>query len=205
MDGVIIDSEPAHFDAFRTVLKEMSNTVLTQRAYNTYFAGKTDRQGFIDYFLSIDYTPSISLEKLIDHKSRIYSRASFTKIRPYSHTIDFLSKLPKACRCALVTSSTQNEVDTVLDHFNIRRYFSAIVTADDVKHGKPSPDGYNLAAQRLGVEPSQCIAIEDSPAGVQAALSAGMKCLALTTTHPKNNLSAATAVTPHLSAKLFNL
>ena len=50
MDGVIIDSEPAHFDAFRTVLKEVSNTALTQRAYNTYFAGKTDRQGFIDYF-----------------------------------------------------------------------------------------------------------------------------------------------------------
>lgn len=81
MDGVIIDSEPAHFDAFRTVIKDVRGTVLTQYTYATYFAGKTDRQGFIYYFLSIDYSPAISLDELIEHKSRVYNLFFFTKSR----------------------------------------------------------------------------------------------------------------------------
>ena len=94
MDGVIIDSGPAHFGAFHTVLKDVTGTLLTQRAYTTYFAGKTDRQGFFDYFLSISYSPSISLEELIDHKSYIYKRSSFIKVRTYSDTIAFLKIMP---------------------------------------------------------------------------------------------------------------
>ena len=205
MDGVIIDSEPAHFDAFHAVLKDLTATLLTQRAYTTYFAGKTDRQGFIDYFLSINYSPSVSLEELIDHKSRVYNRSSFTKVQTYSDTIGFLKIMPSDWQCALVTSSTRSEVDTVLKYFNIRKYFSVIVTADDIKHSKPNPEGYILAANLLGTEPSHCIAIEDSPSGVQAALSANMECIALTTTHSKHSLQAATVVTSHLSTNLFNL
>ena len=205
MDGVIIDSEPAHFDAFRVVLEDLTGTLMTQYTYATYFAGKTDRQGFIDYFLSINYSPSVSLEELIDHKSRVYNRSSFTKIRTYPNTTAFLKIIPNDWHCALVTSSTLSEVGSILNHFNLRRYFSVIVTADDIKHSKPNPEGYILAANLLGIDPSHCTAIEDSPSGVQAALSANMQCIALTTTHSKHSLQAATIVTSHLSADLFNL
>ena len=205
MDGVIIDSEPAHFDAFRTVVKDVRGTVLTQHTYATYFAGKTDRQGFIDYFLSIDYSPTISLEELIEHKSRVYNLSSFTKVRTYSNTIAFLTTIPDDWQCALVTSSTRSEVDTILNHFNLRKYFSVIVTADDTQHSKPHPEGYLLTAKLLGIDPSHCTAIEDSPSGVQAAISANMQCIALTTTHSEHSLQAATIVTSQLSAGLFTL
>jgi len=69
-----------------------------------------------------------------------------------------------------------------------------LITADDVRHGKPNPEPYRLAAARLGLDPASCVVLEDSPAGVASALSAGMRVLALTTTHPAEELSEATAV-----------
>jgi sugar-phosphatase len=74
-----------------------------------------------------------------------------------------------------------------------------LVSADDVAQGKPAPDGYLLAASALGVNPAQCIAIEDSPAGVAAAKGAGCRVVALSTTHSAEQVSAAHLVLPNLS------
>lgn len=145
------------------------------------------------------------LKELIDQKSQIYSRSSLANIQLYLDTVTFLKTMPNDWHCALVTSSSRAEVESVFDHFNLRSYFRAVVTVDDVTYGKPSPEGYTLAAKLLGVTSSQCIAIEDSPSGIRAALLAGMKCIALTTTHEKYSLQEATIIAPRLSAKLFTL
>ena len=71
---------------------------------------------------------------------------------------------------------------------------AVLVTADDVVAGKPDPEGYLEAARRLGVPPADCLVLEDAPAGVQAALAAGMRVVALPTTHPAEELAAATLV-----------
>jgi mannitol-1-/sugar-/sorbitol-6-phosphatase len=73
---------------------------------------------------------------------------------------------------------------------------AVLVTADDVAAGKPDPEGYLEAARRLGVPPADCLVIEDAPAGVQAALAAGMRVVALPTTHTAEELAAATLVAP---------
>jgi mannitol-1-/sugar-/sorbitol-6-phosphatase len=74
-----------------------------------------------------------------------------------------------------------------------------LATADDVKKGKPHPEVFLLAASRLGVEPQRCIVIEDAPAGIAGARAAGMRVIAVATTHAPDKLSAADAVVPHLT------
>jgi sugar-phosphatase len=68
---------------------------------------------------------------------------------------------------------------------------AVLVTAEDVRHGKPSPEGYLRAAERLGVPPADCVVIEDAPPGIEAALAAGMTAVGLTTTHSPEELAAA--------------
>ena len=202
MDGVIIDSEPAHYEAFRLTLKYSADKILNEKEYAAYFAGKTDRQGFTDYFSVNDFAhPPIDL--LLRHKSQIYSDVVTSKTLPYPDTIAFIHTIPKEWRCALVTSSSRHEANFALERFDIAAYFNVIVTADDIRNSKPYPDGYIRAANLLHAPPSKCIAIEDSPSGIRAALSAGMKCIALTTTHDEIDLQEATTVVSRLDPQLF--
>ena len=76
---------------------------------------------------------------------------------------------------------------------------TVLVTAGDVKRSKPAPDGYLLAAQRLGIPPGQCIVIEDAPAGIEAACAAGMRAIAVATTHPPEALEKATFIVRELA------
>jgi sugar-phosphatase len=75
-----------------------------------------------------------------------------------------------------------------------------MVCGDEVAHGKPDPEGYLAAAAKLGIAPAGCVIVEDAPSGVEAAHNAGMRVIAVTTTHPAKELSAADAVTDTLSA-----
>ena len=92
---------------------------------------------------------------------------------------------------AIASSAPAENIRLIARGLGIDNYFQAIVWGREVMEGKPSPQGFLLAAQKLGIEPGNCIVIEDAVAGVAAAKSAGMKCLAVTTTHPKENLQEA--------------
>jgi len=86
-----------------------------------------------------------------------------------------------------------------LETLGIRSYFGHIVCADDVTHGKPHPEVFLKAAQGIGLPPSRCVVIEDAVVGVEAAKAAGMRCLAVTTTHPAEKLALADQVVPDLT------
>jgi len=85
------------------------------------------------------------------------------------------------CRTALATMSDRAQTQRVVEVLNLTNAFDYVATRDDVKHGKPDPEIYQLVARELGVPPPDCLVIEDSPAGVKAALTAGMWCIAVTT------------------------
>jgi HAD superfamily hydrolase (TIGR01509 family) len=80
---------------------------------------------------------------------------------------------------AVVTGSSREEAELVLEIMGIRDLLDALVTTEDVAYGKPAPDGFLLAADRLGVLPPGCLAVEDSNAGIRAAIEAGMRCVAV--------------------------
>jgi sugar-phosphatase len=98
---------------------------------------------------------------------------------------------------AVVTSGTRDTARTRLTHTGVP-VPSVLVTADDVKRGKPHPEGYLLAAVKLDVRPDRCIVIEDAPAGIGAAHAAGMRVVAVTTTHCRGALAEADAIAGRL-------
>lgn len=99
---------------------------------------------------------------------------------------------------AVATSGTRDTAMTRLTHMGLP-VPAVLVTADDVKRGKPDPEAYLLAAERLGAAPERCVVIEDSPAGIEAALAAGMRVVAIATTHAQEELESADALAMRLS------
>lgn len=100
----------------------------------------------------------------------------------WAHNVEIL-KLARqnGCSTALATMSHAEQVDFVLDAIELRQEFDLVLSRDDVEHGKPDPEIYLLAAEILKIEPQDCFVLEDPPAGVQAALSAGMHVVAVST------------------------
>ena len=90
-----------------------------------------------------------------------------------------LARLADRGGVAIVTGSSREESELVLELMGVRELVDALVTAEDVPHGKPAPDGFLLASERLGVLPPGCLAVEDSEAGIRAARDAGMRCVAV--------------------------
>lgn len=103
--------------------------------------------------------------------------------------VQLVSSLPKS-RWAVVTSGTREIATTRLTFAGVT-IPAVLITADDVERGKPDPQAYTLAAERLGVSPESCIVIEDAPAGIQGAQAAGMDVIAVVTTHPREALQDA--------------
>jgi beta-phosphoglucomutase-like phosphatase (HAD superfamily) len=89
-------------------------------------------------------------------------------------------------------------IDLALSELDLAGIFDCIVSGQDVSESKPSPQTYLLAAEKLGTTPSNCVVIEDSPLGVKAAKTAGMKCLAVTNTHHRQYLHEADRVVDSL-------
>jgi beta-phosphoglucomutase len=96
-------------------------------------------------------------------------------------------------RLALVTGSSRSVVDGVSESVDLRILFEAMVTGDQVTHGKPDPEPYRIAAERLNLTPGECLVVENAPMGIRSAKAAGMACVALATTLPPPRLTAAGA------------
>jgi len=99
---------------------------------------------------------------------------------------------------AIASSTTMENIRLIIGSLGIEKYFKAVITGHDVTEGKPSPQVFLLAAQRLGAEPKNCIVFEDAVAGVKAAKSAGMYCVAITNTHPGEKLNEADLIVDSL-------
>lgn len=95
---------------------------------------------------------------------------------------------------ALATAGNTNNINFTLDGLKIRSYFRAFIGGDEVTHGKPHPEVFLLAAKELGVAPEKCLVFEDSPAGVEAARRAGMKCIALNLMNPREEFGESSHV-----------
>ena len=120
--------------------------------------------------------------------------ADAASVAAFPEAAALLPSLPREA-WAVVTSGTHALVTSRLAAAGLPLP-TVLVTAEDVAAGKPDPEGYLEAARRLGRPPADCLVIEDAPAGVEAALAAGMRVVALPTTHPADELAAATLVAP---------
>ena len=133
-------------------------------------------------------------------KAELYAKLICTDLRLMPGARECLDALRTAGRRrALATAGFPNAVMPALDHLHLRHEFDVIVTRADVTRMKPAPDVFLLAAARLGVEPRECLVLEDAEKGVRAAHAAGMRCIAVPTEHTRDNdFSLADRVLPSL-------
>lgn len=175
-DGTLVDSEPAHFEIWRTVLARY-NTELSERQYRDIYAGVPARANALDMIarFSIAETPERLVEQKVVETREYLSRTAFP-IMPDAREVTghFHSQ---GLRMAIVTGSSQAVVAATTRTHQLAPYFETVVASDDVERNKPHPDGYLLAMQRLGVQADECLAIEDTEHGLMAAADAGIPCL----------------------------
>lgn len=213
LNGVLINDEHLHFISFRTAIKEntASNLDLSQSLYDTYFAGKTDCEGFKSFFAAHQlFMDDNSLKTLQREKTNSYSKALSNNKLKNDLVIDTPCRLVRKLRengflTALVTGSKREEVEQVFSLLPIKLDdFNLVLTRENYKKSKPHPEPYLVACQKLVIEPAQTLVIEDSPSGIMAAQSAGCTCIALTTTHAKKHLKNANfIIEEHLLADLI--
>lgn len=189
MNGVIIDDEQVHEFAFKEVCKKYGVT-LTSKEYSNLCMGRTDEECFIKIIEKFK-VKDISVKKLIDLKSRKYLELIQKNIKSFPHAIKLITSLKANFRLALTSSSNRDEINMILAYFKINDFFEVIVSAQDIVHGKPHPEPYLLTAKKLKVSPKNCLVIEDSKNGVDAAKSAGMYCIGVHSSLIHQDLSKA--------------
>jgi HAD superfamily hydrolase (TIGR01509 family) len=127
------------------------------------------------------------IARLSIEKERRYQEAFFPVLALLPGLHEFLEKAyQQGIPMAIGSAAIPYNIDFVLDNLNVRHYFKAIVSADDVVFSKPNPETFLKAAQLLNVDPTDCLVFEDVPKGVEAAQNAGMKAIVLTTTHQRD-------------------
>lgn len=185
MDGVLVASGPAHLASWKMAARKNGLDISDQRFRATF--GRPSRD--IIRLLWGEHVTAEEIQKIDDLKEQLY-RDLVTGMVPLTiGTREALQGLHAAgFKLAVATSGPRENVELVLREKNLGSLFGAVVTGHDVKNGKPAPDCFLLAAERLGVAPRDAVVIEDAPVGIEAALAAGMKCMALTGTHPAETL-----------------
>lgn len=197
MDGVLVDSGDLHRRAWRRFLAAQGQPV-SDKIFERGF-GRPNEQVLPAYFGDL---PKTEIRRLSEEKEACYRdlvRAEGASSTPGA--LAWMARFAQAgLRQALATSGCRANADLIVDRMGIRPHLSAVVTSEDVTRGKPHPDVFLRTAARVSVPPSHCLVIEDSVHGVQAACAAGMRCVAIKTTHAAGKLDGADLVLPDMRA-----
>jgi beta-phosphoglucomutase family hydrolase len=191
LDGVIIDSGQLHYEAWKLFCARY-NKKMTYEEFKKGF-GRTNNDILKD-IMGKELTRE-EVNNLSEEKEGIFRSLAKGRIKTIDGAIDFIKKIKAGkYKIALVSSTPRENINFILREISLLDYFDVIISSEDVMNGKPNPECYLRAAERLGVSAKDCIVIEDAIAGVEAALLAGMKCIAITTTQPREKLVAATYI-----------
>lgn len=193
-NGLIVDDEPIHFECFKRVLLD-EEIDLTEEAYWKDYLGFDDK-GLFEAVFS-DNQKKITPKKLADlirKKNDVYIPIIEQKLPLFPGVDSFIREVAKTYDMAVVSGALRNEIDCVLKAGKLDSYFPIIISANDTKRGKPDPEGFVMGLTRLKkknpeVRPENCLVLEDSHAGIEAAHRAGMKVVALPHSYPKEELS----------------
>lgn len=189
MDGVIVDSHPAHRHAWRRFLQDLGRDIPDHEL--DFILDGRKRVDILKHFLG-----DLSKTELVEHGNRKdeFFQRSEVPVKPMPGVTELLAQLKDSgIVTAVATSASEIRTHSTLGRLELRHYFSAIITGNDVEHGKPHPAVYQLACQRVNVTPQSVLAIEDAVSGVQAARGAGLTCIGVAGPGAANKLRAAGA------------
>lgn len=203
-NGVIVDDEHLQREAMNEVLKNWQ-AELTEDMYEQYCLGQSDKGAFDNLRNVLPRLQVVTTEELIQKKFEAYQKISGTILPLHPGVEKLLQELSQDFRIGLVTGSQRSEMEPILTKGDIKKFFEVIITADDVFHPKPDPEGYAKAISALGLPNENVVVIEDSPAGVAAAKAAGLKCIAVLQTVAKDKLAAADYIINNVNQLTTNL
>lgn len=180
-DGVIVDSEPVHEAALLEAAKALGMS-FTHQQYLDELIGFDDRD-FYPALCRLNARQVVQTEWqsfFAAKKPAVKKALASGAAAPYPGTINLIKEASRReIPIAVCSGALRAEIEIVLDGLALRAVFRAIVSADDVAHSKPDPTGYRMAAKALGLAPTECVAIEDTPTGCQSAIGAGIAVVAV--------------------------
>jgi beta-phosphoglucomutase len=186
MDGVIVDTNPYHKISLNQFCTKYGYTFNDEDLINKVY-GRTNNEWIRNIFGDL---PKERILELGEEKEAMFREIYKDVIEPVDGLEDFLKKLTSEnIPIAIGTSAPRSNVDFVLKHTRLQKYFTTILDQSDVEHGKPNPEIYLKVAARLGFAPQQCVVFEDSLSGVESGQRAGAKVVGVTTTHSPEELA----------------
>lgn len=197
MDGVLADTGPIHYESWVKLAKQIG-VKFSKKFFNLTFGQQ-----------SVTITrelvgPKIKqevVEKWADLKERYYREMVKDELKPLPGALVLIKVLhARNFKLAVGSSGPPENVELLLSTLSIKDYFDVIITAAEVKNGKPAPDVFLIAAEKLNIKVDNCLVIEDAPVGIAAARKAGMKVIALRTTHCNVELLDADMTVQDLSS-----
>lgn len=197
LDGVIVESENAHIEAEKQTFLKYGVQISAEELHK--YTGTTAKAMFTE--LIRKYKLNTTFEEISDQKEEIFFGLLREDAEPTKGIITLLRKLKsERIRLAIGSSSTKKQIKYVLNKLEIARIFDCVVGAEDIVNSKPDPEIFLKAATELDVKPSECLVVEDSKLGVEAAKRAHMKCVGYRNPNSGNqDLSRADIVTDDFS------
>jgi len=205
-DGVIADTEAMHFKAFNQALQPYQ-VQISKEAYFKEYLGFTDR----DLLKTLVEEGTLKIKKsnietIAQKKTGIFEEMLKSHVEIINGVSEFLEMLEENdIAMAICSGALLDEIELILDKAGLRRYFQAIVSAERVRRGKPAPDGFLVALEQLNekcdgsIKAGECVVVEDSRWGLEAAKAAGMRTVAVTNSYQAGELALADRIVGNLS------
>jgi beta-phosphoglucomutase family hydrolase len=178
MDGTLVDNMRFHTDAWGTMLAE-NGVRMNAHDFLVKTAGKTNREILPTVFENISEE---QITELAERKETLYRELFLPQRKVVEGAVEFLEAAQSlGVKMAVATAAPEANVEFILDGLDLRKYFRAITTAADVSKGKPDPEIFLKSAEKLKIEPKNCLVFEDAIGGFEAAYRAGMKSIGIAT------------------------
>ena len=174
MDGILVDTEPIMARVVALALADQGLHVTELEYYDNW---TKKGKGIADFIKEKNI--SFDFDRYRSTRNKIYLESLKKNIPIFDGAKETIAELSKTYKLGLVSSSSRVFVHFILKSTDLEKYFFTIITAEDVEKEKPAPDCFLLAAERLAVEPEECVVIEDAEKGILAAKNAGMKAIAI--------------------------
>lgn len=187
MDGVLVDSSAAHYEAWRR-LGEHEGKPFSEELFQQTF-GMHNGQ-ILPLWLGSGASQT-EMDRLANWKEATYRELAAEMMQPVPGVLDLIERLHQAdVPMAVGSSGPLPNIRLILRTLGVENRFQVLSTGEDVTHGKPDPEVFLVAARRLGISPGRCLVVEDAPQGVEAARRAGMAVLAISSSRPAQDLPA---------------
>ena len=211
-NGVIVDDEPIHMRMFQQTLGQ-EGIAMSEKDYYRLYLGMNDRDCFTAVLKKEGRAfGKTAVNQLLRRKARLYRTFIAKHLVFFPGARSFIRRAARQFPLAIASGALRSEIRYILRQGGLGRCFAVTVAAEDVRNGKPHPEGFRRAHRLLNnklglrLKANECLVLEDSLEGIRAAEKAGMRCLALATSHPREKLKRADKIArTYAELKLKNL